>query len=191
MLTLTLQISSLPTDDIPLNLISHDLEKADYAFQGDIIQVCDMILPFFSLKTNTPSKLKFIDGDVDEKTSPYIAVTDVVSSFQTSDHSFDMSPSQYTALTHTSSPLPIHGHFIESKRWGEGKKPKLFNGSSVSFGGFVDRIHRERDLNRTLSQVEVEVLTVSFIPTQAGFTTMTTSSAHRKCLTLFIYLHSH
>jgi hypothetical protein len=77
-----------------------------------------------------------------------------------------MSPSQYTALTHSSSPFPIHGHFIESKRWGEGKKPKLFPGTAVSLGGFIDRIHRERDINRSVSQIEIEVVTVSFIPIQ-------------------------
>jgi hypothetical protein len=76
-----------------------------------------------------------------------------------------MSPAQYTALTHSSTSFPIHGHFIESKRWGEGKKPKLFTGTSVSLGGFIDRISRERDHNRSLSQVNVEVLTVSFGPT--------------------------
>jgi hypothetical protein len=74
-----------------------------------------------------------------------------------------MLPSQYIALTHTSSSFPIHGHFLESKRWGEGRRPKLFAGTSLSFGGFIDRIHRERNLNRSLSQVEIEV--VSFSPT--------------------------
>jgi hypothetical protein len=112
------------------------------------------------------SKLTFIEGDADEKNRPYIALTSTITSFNSYDHSFDMSPSQYTALTHSSSSLPIHGHFIESKRWGEGKKPKLFPGTTVSLGAFIDRIHRERDINRSVSQIEIEVLTVSFIPIQ-------------------------
>lgn len=91
-----------------------------------------------------------------------------------------MAPSQYTALTHSSSPLPIHGHFIESKRWGGGKKPTLFPGTSVSLGGFIDRIHRERDIIRAVYQVEVEVLTISFIPTLPN----APSDAHRMIIFL-------
>jgi hypothetical protein len=124
-------------------------------------------------------KLTFVDGDVDEKTAPYITVAGTVSSFNTTDHSFDMLPSQYTAFTHTSSPFPIHGYFIESKRWGEGKKPKLFTGTSVCLGGFIERIHRERDLKRSLSQVELEVNTISF--------TSTATTSTSQCIFFFFF----
>ena len=96
-------------------------------------------------------KLTFIDGDVDEKTSPYITITGTISHFNPTDHTFQMSPSQYTALTHSATPFPIHGYFVESKRWGEGKKPKLFLGSAITFGVIIDKIHRDHDIDRPIS----------------------------------------
>jgi hypothetical protein len=152
---------------MPPNLISRDLEIADYAFQGDIVQVriCYSTTTLLCLTTVPSPKLTFIDGDVDERTPPYVSITGTVSSFHAADHSFDMSPLQYIALTHSASSFPIHGFFVESKRWGEGRKPKLFAGTSVSFGGFIDRIHRERNLKRTLSQVEINVTSFSPAPT--------------------------
>jgi hypothetical protein len=171
------QISSF-SDDISSDLLSEGLERADYAFQGDIIQVST--IHFLScVEVFTDFQLTFLNADIDEKVSPYITVTGTVSSFHTADHSFDMTPSQYTVLTHSTSTFPVHGYFIESKRWGEAKKPKLFTGTSVSFGGFLEKIHRERNLNRTLSQVEVEVSTVSFIPTQTGFGAASSSPQSR------------
>ena len=77
-----------------------------------------------------------------------------------------MTPSQYTGITRSYTPLPILGHFVESKRWGEGKKPKLFSGSTVALGAVIEKIHRERDINRAISQVDIEVITISYISTQ-------------------------
>jgi len=73
-----------------------------------------------------------------------------------------MSPSQYIALPHTSSVLPLHGYFVESKRWGEGGRPNISIGSTVTFGGLMHRIKRERDADSTVSSIEVEVLNVVY-----------------------------
>jgi hypothetical protein len=48
------QISLLPKDGISREILSEDLEKTDYAFQGDIIQVCKTIfLHYFNRSTLT------------------------------------------------------------------------------------------------------------------------------------------
>jgi hypothetical protein len=108
-----------------------------------------------------------MDDITNTNVAPYISVTGSVTNVCQSDHSFDMSPSQYIALPRCSSPFPIHGHFIESKRWGEGKSPKMFVGSTVAFGGFVDRIKRERDKDYTVCAVNVEVVNLAFITTSS------------------------
>jgi len=95
-----------------------------------------------------------------------------------------MSPSQYTALTHSATPFPIHGYFVESKRWGEGKKPKLFLGSAITFGGIIDKIHRDRDIDRPISRVEIEVLTVCYITTQPNSSTISHCNFARS---IFLY----
>ena len=69
--------------------------------------------------------MTLLDDNIDEKIRPYINVTGIVTRFDADDHTFNMCPTQYITLPHTSSPLPLHGYFIESKRWGEGKKPLL------------------------------------------------------------------
>jgi len=56
---------------------------------------------------------------------------------------------------------------MESKRWGDGRKPKVVVGSTVAFGGFINRIARERNFDRTVSAIEVEVTTIAFLSTQA------------------------
>jgi len=84
--------------------------------------------------------MTLLDDDVDEKIRPYINVTSIVTDFDQDDHSFNMCPTQYTALARSTSPLPLHGYFVESKKWGEGKKPRVSVGSTIAFGGFIDRI---------------------------------------------------
>jgi hypothetical protein len=70
------------------------------------------------------------------------------------------------ALPRSFSTFPIHGYFIESKRWGDSKTPKLFAASTISFGGFIDRVRRHHDFERTLFAVDVEVVNLAFISTQ-------------------------
>ena len=89
---------------------------------------------------NTNKKMTLLDGDVDEKINPYINVTGVITDFDQTSHSFNMCPMQYIALPCTTSPLPLHSYFVESKRWGEGKKPTLSIGSTIAFSSFIDRI---------------------------------------------------
>ncbi len=100
---------------------------------------------------------------MDVKTCPYITVTGVVNHFNDDDHSFTMSPNQYIALPRTSSPLPINGYFVESKRWGDGKAPKILVGSTITFGGLLNRIKRNLDVDNSISSVEVEVLNVAYL----------------------------
>ncbi|KAF8798914.1 hypothetical protein BYT27DRAFT_7177119 [Phlegmacium glaucopus] len=161
-------ISSITKDTIPNNLVTEDLEITDYAFVGDIAQ------------------LTLIHGDINEKTRPHITAMGTITHFSPDDHSFQMSPSQYIALPRTSSPFPLHGYFLESKRWGDGKSPKLFIGSTIAFGGFIDRISRERDVHRTVSAIEIEVVNIAWLssrtPSQFSpdrSTTRTTSSRTR------------
>jgi hypothetical protein len=65
------------------------------------------------INNNNNKKMTLLDDDVDEKIPPYINVTGIVTNFDTEDHSFNMCPTQYTALAHTSSPLPLHGYFTQ------------------------------------------------------------------------------
>ncbi|KAF8966900.1 hypothetical protein BDZ97DRAFT_1917165 [Flammula alnicola] len=140
-------ISSITKDTISEDLVTEDLEISDYAFVGDILQ----------------TKLILIDGDANDKTRPYIDIAGVVTRFNNDDHSFNMSPTQYVSLPHTSSTFPLRGFFIESKRWGEGKKPKVMVGSTIAFSGFIDKIMREHDTDRTMSSVEIEVANIAYL----------------------------
>lgn len=107
--------------------------------------------------------MTLLDDDVDEKIQPYINVTGVITNVDQDDHSFNMCPTQYAALPRTSSPLPLHGYFVESKRWGEGKGPKLSIGSTIAFGGFIDRIRRERNLDKAVLSMEIEITNIAYI----------------------------
>ena len=119
--------------------MTEDLEISDYACVGDILQVSP--LTFYRYNINpTKKKITLLNDDVDEKICPYVNVTGIITNFNTEDHSFNMCPTQYIALPRTTSPLPLHGYFMESKRWGDGKKPTLSLGSTIAFGGFIDRI---------------------------------------------------
>ncbi|KAF8805152.1 hypothetical protein BYT27DRAFT_7104584 [Phlegmacium glaucopus] len=139
------------------NLITEDLEMTDYSFVGDIVQ------------------LTIIDGDVNERTRPYITISGVITHLNVEDYSFEMSPTQYIALAHTATPFPIHAYFVESKRWGDGKKPKVSVGSTIALGGFLEKIRRERDIERTVSIVEVEIINIAFLSTRSN----TQLSPHR------------
>ena len=104
-----------------------------------------------------------LDDDVDEKIRPYINVTSVITNIDQDDHSFNMCSTQYTALPHTSSPLPLHGYFMESKRWGEGKGPKLSIASTIAFGGFINRIRQEQNLDKAVLSMEIEITNIAYI----------------------------
>jgi hypothetical protein len=72
------------------------------------------------------------------------------------------------SLLRSFSTFPIHGYFLESKRWGDSKFPKLYPNSTITFGGFIDRVKRRHDDDRTLFSVDVEVVNLAFISTQTG-----------------------
>jgi len=76
-----------------------------------------------------------------------------------------MNPTQYIGLLHTPSAFPIHAHFADSeskKRWGN-DGPRVAIGSTITFGGFMERIMRERDIDRTLSFVQIEVTNIAYL----------------------------
>jgi hypothetical protein len=52
---------------------------------------------------------------------------------------------------------------MESKRWGDGKKPTLSLGSTIAFGGFIDRIRRERSIDKAMLSMEIEVANIAYI----------------------------
>ena len=95
----------------------------------------------------------------------YINVMGIITKFDTQDHSFNMCPTQYIALPPTTSPLPLHGYFMESKWWGDGKKPTLSLGSTIAFGGFIDRIWWECSIDKAmLSKSQISLtLPISWI----------------------------
>ena len=74
-----------------------------------------------------------------------------------------MCPTQYIALPRTTSPLPLHGYFMESKRWGDGKKPTLSLGSTIAFGGFIDRIRQEHNIDKAMLSMEIEIANIAYI----------------------------
>ena len=124
-------------------------------------------LTFYKYNINpTTKKITLLDDDVDEKICPYVNVTGIITNFDTEDHSFNMCPTQYIALPHTTSPLPLHGYFMESKQWGDGKKLTLSLGSTIAFGGFIDRIRREHSIDKAMLSMEIEVANIAYIATR-------------------------
>ena len=117
-----------------------------------------------------------IDGDVNMEINPYISVTGNVTSFNVDDRTFTMTPSQYTVLTHTQSPFPIHGTFIDSsskKRWGP-DGPKVAVGSTISIGGSFQRVVRQQNVDRIFDFAQVEVMNVAYLVTRMTLSTSPT-----------------
>jgi len=110
--------------------------------------------------------LIFIDGNVDAKIKPLITVMGTVTNFNTEDHTFMMTPTQYVVLPRAASPFPIHAHFVDSeskKRWGT-EGPRVAVGSTITFAGFMERIVHNCNINRTLAFVEIEVTIFPIVP---------------------------
>ena len=104
------------------------------------------------------------------ETNPYITITGTVTTFDANDHTFTITPSQYIVLTHSSLPFPIHAHFANwesKKRWGP-DGPKVTVGTTITFGGLLERVVRERNINRRIEFTEVEVITLSYFGTRAN-----------------------
>ena len=106
------------------------------------------------------------------ETNPFITVTGTVTSFNADEHTFTISPTQYIVLSRTSLPFPIHAHFANSsstKRWGS-EGPKVFVGSTITFGGLLEKVVCERTLHKRLEYAQVEVVFGS--PVRSGFLTL-------------------
>lgn len=77
-----------------------------------------------------------------------------------------MAPSLYAGLTRESPTFPIQAHFVDSeKRWGS-HGPKVTTGSIVAFGGHLERIVRECNVDRSLSFVQIEVVNIAYLSTR-------------------------
>ena len=161
-----MEISSIAPNSVPTSLMLEDQEITDYAFGGDIQNVCSTyILPILIALIFFGTKLILIDDDVDMKVNPYITVAGTIASFDAGDHTFTMTPSQYIGLIHASSAFPIHAHFVDwesKKRWGS-NGPKAAVGSTITFRGFLERVAREHDINKSLSFAEVEVTNIAYL----------------------------
>lgn len=105
------------------------------------------------------------------ETNPYINVTGNVTTFDTENRTFTMSPTQYIILTHTTSPFPIHAHFIDSdskKRWGA-EGPRVTIGSTITLGGSLQRIAREHsNIDKPLQFAQVEVMNIAYLTTRGS-----------------------
>ena len=123
---------------------------------------------------NTRHKLIPFDGDANLETNPYITVTGCVSKFDSENRSFTMTPTQYIILTHSTSPFPIHADFADStskKRWGT-EGPRVVVGSSITFGGFLQRVVREHNIDKPLQFAQVEVANIAYLgSTRSNFST--------------------
>ena len=106
------------------------------------------------------------------ETNPFVTVTGTVTSFDADEHTFTVSPTQYIVLSRTSLPFPIHAHFANSsstKRWGS-EGPKVFVGSTVTFGGLLEKVVCERTLHKRLEYAQVEVHHIAYFGTPGNLT---------------------
>ena len=97
------------------------------------------------------NKLIPFKDDINIQTNPYVTITSNVSQFDPDNRSFTLTPTQYIILTHTASPFLIQAHFADTnskKRWGA-DGPKFTVGSTITLGGSLQRIFKERNINRT------------------------------------------
>ena len=104
------------------------------------------------------------------ETNPYITVTGTVTNFDVDDHTFTMTPSQYVVLTHSSLPFPIHAHFANwssKKRWGP-EGPKVTVGTTITFGGVLETVVRERNIDRKFEFAEIEVVSIAYFGTRSN-----------------------
>ena len=157
-------------------------QLSDYAFIGDIQQVSYNILEIRSDFLILFIKLIPIEGDVNMETNPYITVTGTVTSFNADDHTFTMTPHQYIVLTHSSLPFPIHAHFANwdsKKRWGP-DGPKVTVGSTVTFGGLLERVTCEPNINKKLEFAEIEVASIAYFGTHGNLTAPTRMFSEKK-----------
>lgn len=106
------------------------------------------------------------DDNFNVKVKLSVNVAGTIRSFNPDDRTFTMAPSLYAGLTRKSPTISIQAHFVDSeKRWGT-HGPKVTAGSIVAFGGRLERIVRECDVDRSLSFVKIEVLNIAYLSTR-------------------------
>ena len=116
-------------------------------------------------------------------------ITGNVSHFDSDERLFTISPSQYIILTHTAAPFSIHAHFADTnskKRWGpEGLKVAV--GSTITLGGSLQRIVRERNIDRTFEFTQVEVTTIAYLGTQGNLAGPPSCTSFHLCISYHIH----
>ena len=123
------------------------------------------------------------------QSNPYITITGNVSHFDSDERSFTISPSQYIILTHTAAPFPIHAHFADTnskKRWGP-EGPKVAVGSTITLGGSLQRIVRERNIDRTFEFAQVEVTTIAYLGTRGNLAGPASRTSFHLCISCHIH----
>ena len=120
------------------------------------------------------------------ETNPFITVTGTVTSFNADERTFTICPNQYIVLSRTSLPFPIHAHFANSsstKRWGS-DGPKVFVGTTITFGGLLEKVVLERTKEKRLeyAQVEVHYITYFGAPPNLSTSPTRTCSSEYHCL---------
>ena len=104
---------------------------------------------------------------------PYVIATGTTTSYDSTNFTFSMMPTQYLNLSHSSLPFPIFS-FIDpqSPKW-KNKKPVPSTGSTISIGGFLTKIKRD-DNNQPAFEIELD--SIAYLARQSM---ASTSSANR------------
>jgi len=104
---------------------------------------------------------------------PYVIASGITISYDNTNFTFSMTPTQYLNLSHSALPFPIFS-FIdpESAKW-KNKKPVPSTGSTISIGGFLTKIKRDDD-NQPVFEIELD--TIAYLARQS---TASTSSPNR------------
>jgi hypothetical protein len=140
----------MPNSGIPSALISED-DLFEYAFIGDITDVIPTYIFSSPIFLTMISQIQIILTDhVDIQHNPCIVASGSVTDFDSSNFTFSLNPSQYINLPHSSLDCHLFCFFdSESKKW-KNKKPMPTTGSTISITGFLTRVKRGFNQNRTL-----------------------------------------
>jgi len=138
-----------PNGPKDLSITTADIVSwSDYAFIGDILQ------------------LIFVDN-IDNDYEPYINICGTVVDSDKNQSSFDLRPTQYVQLLRTNSDFPAHLTISDSKRWAK-NKPIPSIGTSISIGGFLQRVKRTSTENSILF-FHINVTNVAYITDRTHF----------------------
>jgi len=148
----------MPKNGVSPDLIAED-NAENYAFVGDIAEVSAKKKPSIPENNMHLLKIIFTEG-ANIHRYPYIMATGTVTTYDSANLTFLMTPSQYINLPHTTLEFPI-SCFIdpESKKW-KNKKRMPITGSTISIGGFLVKIKWDTDRRPTF---EIELDSIAYL----------------------------